>query len=173
MSLDIPVIETERLRLRGPMIKDHAALCTYYQDPRSRFNGGPRDAREVARWLAMSAGIWALRGYGIWHITLSGEDDCVGFAGIYHPIHYWPEAELGYAVFAELEGQGFAFEAATAARDAAERLFDLTALPSFIAPDNARSISLAERMGAKLEGEITLVDDRALVYRHPGPEALA
>lgn len=171
MSLNAPIIETKRLTLRAPKIDDHAALCAYYQDPRSRFNGGPRDAREVAKWLAVIAGLWALRGYGIWHITQSGRDDCIGFAGIYHPIHYWPEAELGYAVFADFEGKGIAFEAACAAREAAHAHFGLTNLPSYINPENARSIALAKRMGAVFESEMTLVDSPVHVYRHSMQEA--
>ncbi|MGB7322150.1 MAG: GNAT family protein, partial [Albidovulum sp.] len=49
-----------------------------------------------------------------------------------------------------------------------------TTLSSNIFPGNTRSIALAERMGAVREREYDNVTHGAeIVYRHPGPEALA
>ena len=43
-----------------------------------------------------------------------------------------------------------------------------------IAPENARSIRLAERLGAALDRTVTAPNGRpALIYRHPAPEARA
>ena len=169
MSLDIPVIETDRLILRGPRESDFDALCAYFQDTRSRFTGGPAGPADVGRMLMIGLGQWHLRGHGQWHITLRGDDTFIGFAGIFHPFD-WPEPELGYAVTAEHEGKGIAFEAAMAARRAAAAHLGLTHLPSFIAPDNARSQALVRRMGAVREADITLRDKVAHVYRHPRQE---
>ena len=170
MSLDVPVIETDRLILRAPRLSDHAAFCAYFAEPRSKWNGGPLGPREVEGMITSAAGGWALRGYGLWFVTLKGDETAIGFSGIFHPFD-WPEPELGYGIAAEYEGKGIAFEAALAARKAAVDHFDLNGLPSFIAPDNARSQALALRMGAIREAEITLRDRIATVYRHPNTEA--
>lgn len=169
MSLDVPVIETDRLVLRGPRLSDHAAFCDYFKDPRSKWNGGPLAPREVEGMITSAAGGWALRGYGLWFVTLKDDDEAIGFAGIFHPFD-WPEPELGYGIVAACEGKGIAQEAVMAARDAAAAHLGLNALPSFIAPDNARSQALAVRMGALREPDITLRDKVATVYRHPKVE---
>lgn len=171
MTLDVPVIETDRLILRAPRLSDHAAFCAYFAEPRSKWNGGPLGPREVEGMITSAAGSWALRGYGLWFVTLKDDETAIGFAGIFHP-YDWPEPELGYGIAAEHEGKGIAFETAMAARKAAKHHLNLNALPSFIAPDNARSQALALRMGAVREPDITLRDKTATVYRHPKTEVL-
>jgi RimJ/RimL family protein N-acetyltransferase len=170
MSFEIPTIRTEGLILRAPKLDDFDALCAYYQDPRSAFNGGPREPLDVGRMLMICVGQWHLRGHGLWHITLKDNDTFIGFAGIFHPMD-WPEPELGYGITAPFEGKGIAFEAAMAARTATASHCGLTNLPSFISPDNTRSQALAQRMAAVRETDITLRDKTAQVYRHPKTEA--
>ena len=166
MSLDIPVVETERLILRGPRLSDHAAFCAYFAEQRSAWNGGPLEAHEVDRMITSAAGAWALRGYGLWFVTWKGDDTAIGFAGIFQPLD-WPEPELGYGIASDFEGKGVASEAVIGARKAAADLFGLTHLPSYIAPDNTRSKALAERVGASFETEVTLRGKTAHLYRHP------
>ena len=161
----IPTLTTDRLFLRAPETADFDALCAYFRDPRSAFNGGPKEPVDVWTMLTSALGQWHLRGHGLWFAHLRDTDALVGFAGVFHPFD-WPEPELGYGVIAEAEGKGIAFEAVTAARAGAARL-GLTRLPSFIAPDNARSQALATRLGASFETEITLRDKPAQVWRHP------
>lgn len=170
MSFEIPTLYTDRLILRAPKLEDFDAICAYFRDPRSAFNGGPHGPLQVGPMLMVCMGQWHLRGYGLWHITLRDNDTFIGFTGVFHPLD-WPEPELGFGITAEHEGKGVAFEAATAARRAAATQFGLTRLPSFIAPDNLRSQALARRMGAVHEGDITLRDKIAQVYRHPQGEA--
>lgn len=169
MSVIIPTIETERLVLRAPKIDDFEPLCAYFQDPRSRFNGGLLERHDVWGVLLKNVGQWQLRGHGLWHIARREDDTFIGFTGIFHAFD-WPEPELGYGIIADCEGQGIAYEATMAARQAAATHLRLTHLPSFIAPDNARSQALAMRMGAVREPDIMLRDKVATVYRHPRQE---
>ena len=162
----VPVIETERLVLREPRIEDYDALCGYFADPRSAWNGGPLTPLETWRTLTGMAGQWQIRGHGLWFVTLRDGGKFAGFAGLFHNID-WPEPELGYGIAAEHEGTGLAFEAVTAARQAAAGHFGFTRLPSYIAPENARSVALATRMGAVREGDIALRGKTCAVYRHP------
>jgi RimJ/RimL family protein N-acetyltransferase len=63
----IPVIETERLRLRGWRLDDAEPFARFYADAEaSRFVGGPADYGAAWRLMAMEAGHWVLRGYGMW-----------------------------------------------------------------------------------------------------------
>lgn len=172
MLCGIPVIETERLRLRGPKADDFAYVAEFYADAaRSSGFGGPQNRNEAWRWFASNLGHWALRGFGFWMVdTLAGET--VGMVGLWAP-EGWPEPELGYVMFANGEGKGYAFEAAMAARAHAFGHMGFTTLSSNIFPGNARSVALAERMGAWKEGEYDNVSHGTeMVYRHPGPEVV-
>lgn len=166
MSVEIPVIETDRLILRAPRLEDLDPLCGFYAEQRSHFNGGPLARGDVWRLLLRTAGHWQLRGYGIWHITLRETGEMIGHAGILNHIE-WPEPELGYGIFAAFEGKGLAHEAAEAARAAAAQYFGLTRLVSLIDPANDRSKALALRLGAHFEREEEIMGHLAHVYRHP------
>ena len=168
-----PRIETDRLILRGPEARDFEPVAAFYADAeRSWGFGGPQNRNEAWRWFASLIGHWALRGYGFWMVeTRAGET--VGMVGLWEP-EGWPEPELGWVMFQNGEGRGYAFEAATAARDHAYRNMGFTTLSSNIFPGNARSVALAERMGAQKEREYdNVTHGTEMVYRHPGPEVAA
>ena len=66
----IPVLETERLRLRGHTLADFEPLAAMWADPAVvRFISGKPASREES-WarLARYLGHWALLGYGFWAI---------------------------------------------------------------------------------------------------------
>ncbi|MEZ5777817.1 MAG: GNAT family N-acetyltransferase [Paracoccaceae bacterium] len=163
----VPVIETERLRLRAPRIGDFGAYAEIVLSDRwkDESDGTRKDA-----WLdfcQMVAG-WLLRGTGI--MAVERREDCqfLGFTVLNHE-YGDPELELGWFLNAEAEGHGYATEAAGAYRGHAARTLGLTGLVSYIAPDNARSARVAERLGAARDAaaEAAYPDD-ILVYRHPG-----
>jgi len=79
----------------------------------------------------------------------------------------WDEPELGWALAAEAEGHGIAYEATLAARTHAAQHLGLTRPISYIRPDNTRSIALAERLGATFESDTTFLGKPCHVYRHP------
>lgn len=168
---DAPVLRTARLLLRAPLLSDFDAFAAFYASPRSETIGGPFDRKEAWRDFASSAGQWLLRGYGFWEITLRDSGENIGRAGIYHPDD-WPEPELGWMLYGSgTEGQGLALEAAIAARDGAARHFGIRAPISSIVAENARSIRLAERMGAPADGEWQTPYGPMLRFRHQGVPA--
>ncbi|MEZ5716473.1 MAG: GNAT family N-acetyltransferase [Paracoccaceae bacterium] len=171
-SVDIPLIETERLILRAPREDDFAALAAFLASDRSRFVGGPMDAPQAFRSLLASLGHWLLRGYGMWTIALRQDDAPVGRVGFLYG-EGWDEPELGWHVFSGYEGQGLAFEAALAARAHGAAQFGLTGVISYIDPANSRSLALARRLGAQFERDGAVIGKPAQVWRHPKLEALA
>jgi RimJ/RimL family protein N-acetyltransferase len=100
-------------------------------------------------------GQWALRGYGLLAAELAADGRFAGFAGVLHPAD-WPEPELAYSLAPHAWGHGLATEAAAAARDWMFAQHRLPRIASFILPDNARSIRVAERLGAVRDGEVVL-----------------
>jgi RimJ/RimL family protein N-acetyltransferase len=168
----VPVIETDRLRLRAARLEDFPAFADHFASDRAVYEDGPLGRADAWKEFAAARALWDLRGYGAWSVEDRATGDYLGEVGLYQPAHY-PEVDIGWMVLAHAEGKGIAFEAALAARNFAYRRLRMTTLVSYIDPGNARSIRLAERLGAvrddaapKPEGE------RCVTYRHPAPEAL-
>ncbi|MEX3016714.1 GNAT family N-acetyltransferase [Gymnodinialimonas hymeniacidonis] len=158
----IPVLETARLRLRAPTLDDLPAWTAIFAAP-------PFEADAEEAWTEFSyytAG-WMLHGHGLWAVELH-DGTLVGFT---HVGLEWgdDEPELGWMYLAEHHGQGYATEAAKAARD-----FGLSLLPtcvSYIDPDNAASSAVARRLGAErdatAESQIAETENVTIeVWRH-------
>ncbi len=101
---------------------------------------------EVWRMMAAFLGQWALRGYGVWACETIDGRGFIGSVGI-----FWPEAEIIYSLDRPYWRQGFATEAARAARDWLFERFPFSRAASFIRPDNHASKRVAERLGAVYE----------------------
>ncbi|SFR59028.1 GNAT family N-acetyltransferase [Litoreibacter janthinus] len=174
VTFSTPTLETERLVLRGPKFDDFEPMRAFYATDRSSMAGGPiTDLRQAWNAFAHITGMWALRGFGTFIVTLRGNDTAVGAVGPYYPIN-WPEKELGWTCWdAGLEGKGLMFEAASATRDFAFRVLGWDTAVSYIETGNTRSVALAERLGAVLDPNAVQPkpDAPCLVYRHPMPEA--
>jgi RimJ/RimL family protein N-acetyltransferase len=116
--------------------------------------------------FAAGAGRWSLVGYGAWAVNSRETGESVGVVSLNYPIGV-PERELGWLLWDRYEGQGFALEAATRARDFTFDELGWSTMVSYIARKNDRSIRLATRMGAELDlSTDVLVDDETLTYRH-------
>ena len=170
--MQIPELETERLKLRAWRESDLEPLSAFYADEVScRFIGGmlPRD--QVWRRLAAMIGHWVLRGYGFWALEEKATGAYVGWSGLWYP-EGWPEPEIGWSLAASARGKGYATEAAKRARDYAYGELGWTTAISLIASENTGSRAVAERLGAKPDYEMELYGKPAIVFRHPGPNEI-
>ena len=172
-ELNIPLLETERLVLRGPEAADFDHYAGFLMDPERAAGFGLEEDRPKAwRWFALNIGHWALHGYGYFTVILRESKIPCGIIGIWNP-EGWPEPELGWALFDGYEGIGLAREGAERVRRWAYDDLELLTLTSNIVPGNNRSIALAERMGAKFERKyINARMGESMIYRHPEAEAL-
>lgn len=170
MSFGIPVLETERLRLRAPALSDFRYYAAFLASDRAIHERGPMDERGAWREFCASLAAWPLRGFGGWSVTQRDGGAYLGEVGLFQPVEY-PEPEIGWMVVPKAEGKGIAHEAALAVRRWAYQTLGLKTLVSYIEPANRRSIRLAKRMGAVLDRTAPAIDPGDLVYRHPGPEA--
>lgn len=171
--IDIPVICTERLRLRAPRLGDFDAYAAFFASERAELERGRRDRAGAWQEFAAAAGQWMLWGHGAFSIEDAATDAYLGETGVFREDDY-PEPELGWMVVPEAEGKGIAREAAGAARDWAYGALGLDTLVSYIDRRNLRSIRLAERLGAVRDDAAPRPgrDPACLVYRHRAPEAL-
>lgn len=166
----IPTLETERLILRAPQESDFEAVATFGASPRSASVGGPYTRWESWRGFLGIFGHWHLRGYGFWMLETRADAQIAGRVGI--AMHDgWDEPELGWHIYDGFEGQGLAYEAAVAVRAYGAANQNLPRPISYIAPSNARSLALADRLGATFERQGEVLGIPCHVYRHPLPEA--
>ncbi len=171
MSLtNAPIIESEKLILRGPQIQDSEPVISFLQDEtRAKGFGHIPERGEAWRWFALNVGHWHIHQYGYFTVEKkSGE--IAGISGIWNP-ETWPEPELGWVLFEGFEGKGLAFEASSRVRQWAYEELKFTTLTSNITPYNIRSIRLAERLGAKFEHSYDNSNmGKTFLYRHPNPD---
>ena len=172
----VPVIETERLRLRGPRPTDFPDSAALWSDAVvTRFTSGkPLSEEEVWGRLLRYVGHWAWMGFGYWVMEEKATGQFAGEVGfsdwkreIKPSIQGLPE--LGWVLAPRVHGQGYATEAGRAAIDWAHSHFRkrtsgagyagfvgprapelLSAcMTCIIHPENVRSIRVAEKCGFK------------------------
>lgn len=169
----IPTLVTERLVLRAPRIEDFEGYAAFRASERARVLGGPFTRIQAFEQMSALVGHWLLRGYGRWMVADRSTEEPLGVVGLFYP-EGWPEPEIAWSLFDGAEGRGIAYEAALAARRYAYGTHGWRTAVSLIAPDNARSIALAGRLGARRDGEYPHpVFGPLEIYRHPAPESAA
>ncbi|WP_299025463.1 GNAT family N-acetyltransferase [uncultured Sulfitobacter sp.] len=167
VTLHIPTLETERLRLRCPQWSDFEAFAAFRMSDRAIHLGGPNTRVQAFDKLGEIIGHWHLRGYGRWMVADKTTDAPLGVVGCFYPDD-WPEPEIAWSVFEQAEGRGIAQEAARASLDYAFSVLGWDTAVSCTTPENTRSAALALRLGAVREDDFTTVDGMLLhVYRHP------
>ena len=168
----VPLLETERTRLRAPRLDDFDAYRDIVGTERGRFMGGPMSDEDAwFDFISMSSS-WILHGHGGWAVECRESSDLLGFVVLgLEPGDQ--DVELGFLFTEAAEGKGYAFEAAVAARDWAFRELSLPSLDSYIAEKNHRSIALAKRLGAADVTPAIWAGTGERLFRHRGPQAQA
>ncbi len=172
-------LETERLVLRLPRLEDVDDLLDFVGDEEvMRPIGGEAGDRgtaveSVERWAAR----WQRDGIGQFAVLLEGR--AIGRVGLLvWDTRTWATSsfadadghalvELGWALTRRHWGHGYATEAARAVRDWARGERGIERLVSMIAPDNARSQRVAEKLGATPGPTVETPHGPAVVWEHP------
>jgi RimJ/RimL family protein N-acetyltransferase len=149
----VPVLETERLRLRGHTLADFDAVAEMWADPIvTRYIGGKPSTREES-WarLLRYPGMWALLGYGFWAIEEKASGRFVGeigFADFQREIEPAIDApEQGWVLAPWAHGKGYASEALAATIVWGESHLGRRDFVCIISPENLASIRVAEKAG--------------------------
>jgi RimJ/RimL family protein N-acetyltransferase len=155
----MPTLHTERLALREWRFEDFEDLAAMSADPEvMRFlSPDGRPLTRFATWQGLCAlvGHWQLRGFGLFAVEERASGRLVGRIGPWQP-EGWPDFEIGWTLRSEYWGRGYATEAVERCLAFAFNDLQRTHVASFIDPDNARSIRVAERVGETLEGRVAL-----------------
>ena len=165
LSMEIPVIKTERLILRSYNMDDldeYAKMCSDGES--MKFIGGQTfNYEQTLENMAIIQGHWMLRGYGIWAIEWAETGAFVGRAGLLN-LYGWPGIEICWALSPNHRGKGYATEAVSAAIDWTFNNNITDRLISLIHPYNTKSIAVAERVGEVFKEQIAFKGNPANVY---------
>jgi RimJ/RimL family protein N-acetyltransferase len=168
---EVPVIETERLRMRSYRLDDLKACAAMWADPAvvRHISGKPFSEEEVWARLLRYAGLWSLMGFGYWAIEdkatgeYAGE---LGFADFKRDItpSLKDIPELGWALASRVHGKGYATEAVRAAVAWGDSHFGAVRTVCLIKPANLASIHVAEKCGYQEFQRTTYKGQPAIIF---------
>lgn len=115
-------------------------------------DGRPQDRARAAAALDRMRWHWAEHGFGRWAIERASDGAFLGFCGVGFPpfvpeVATWPE--IGWRLQRRYWGNGYATEAAIAARDHFFTAFAYSELISLAHPDNAASHRVMRKIGMR------------------------
>ena len=173
--MTVPVLETERLILRGHELGDFPAYAAMWADPVfMRHMGPPRSEEESWGRFLRNEGMWSLVGYGLWAVEEKASGVFVGGCGFMQnrralPIDCADLPEVGWTFVTAAHGKGFGSEASRAAIAWADKRPDMPRTWCLIAESNHVSQRLAARMGYRENARVTHLDNPALVLTRERP----
>lgn len=153
--MNIPVLETSRLILRGHTLKDFEACAAMWADPEvTRWIGEGRPLTREEAWAKFlrHPGHWALMGYGFWAAEEKSTGRMIGEAGfIDMKRDYAPEVaglpEIGWALAPAAQGKGYATEAARECLVWGRGHFGPVRVVAALDAENQASFRVAEKCG--------------------------
>ena len=116
-----------------------------------------KDMREAGRFAP-----WRARA-----VTLLGDRHMIGHAGFHGPPNDDGMVEIGYTIFPEYRGNGYATEAARRLLDFAKEL-GASRFRASVSPDNSPSLAIIRKLGLEQIGEqMDEIDGLELVFERP------
>ncbi|MBL8708441.1 MAG: GNAT family N-acetyltransferase [Rhodospirillaceae bacterium] len=167
----IPLIETERLTLRGHGADDFPASAALWGDARvtARISGRVFTPEECWARLLRYAGLWSLLGFGYWAVTRKSDGAFIGESGFanFHRAIPSPHArlpEIGWVIAPAHQRQGYASEAVAAITAWGDKKFGGSQTFCIIDPDHAASLRVAEKAGYHFAERTTYLDSPVVLY---------
>jgi len=172
--VDIPTLETERLRLRPHRPADFDDYARMWADPEVvRFIGGVPFTREQSwtRFLRQT-GMWHHMGFGFWALEHKSTGAIAGECGFHEvrralnpPIEGTMEA--GWGLTRAMQGQGLAEEAMRAAIGWAAQHGTGEWLTAIIDLGNGASRRVAAKLGFRERGPAVYNDKPLTIFERP------
>lgn len=150
------MITTERLRLREMNLDDVSSLMEIFSDPVAMEHyPETKDHDETIKWIEWNLDNYRDYGVGLWIAEDKRTNEFLGQCGIV-PQKFEQEVkmEIGYLFKRSVWGNGYATEAAMAAKKYGFEEKQYPSLISLIDLENQPSIKVAERIGMKRNGMI-------------------
>jgi RimJ/RimL family protein N-acetyltransferase len=165
-----PLLDTERLVLRGHRAEDFQACAAMWGNPQvtRHISGKPSAPDESWARLLRYAGHWMLLGYGFWVVTEKTSGRFLGEVGFAdHKRSIEPSLdgmpEIGWAFDPSAHGNGYATEAVRSAISWADANLASARTSCLIAPENAPSLNVARKCGYGELARTTYKDKPAII----------
>jgi len=144
------MIDTKRLTLRPLTLDDASFYLRLLNEPSFLENIGDKGVRDLdgAR-EAMQAGPIAMQaqlGYSLWMVIRKEDGASIGMCGLIKR-DTLPDTDIGYAYLPAYWGQGYAWEAASAAMAYGRDVVGLQRLLGIVSPGNTASSGLLKKLG--------------------------
>ena len=152
-TVEIPTLESERLRLRSHRLGDFVNSAAMWADPEvTRYIGGkPLTEEESWSRFLRYVGHWSLLGFGYWVVEEKATGNFIGEVGFAEYKRGLPALEglpeVGWAFVSQARGKGYATEAVRAAVAWGDTRFPSAQTACIINPENLASIRVAEKCG--------------------------
>lgn len=150
------ILRTQRLRLREATPDDAPFLLRLINEPgwhRYINDPGVRTLEQTAAWMeGRLLKSYRENGFGFWLVERLDDGLLVGLCGLFRRAAL-EGPDLGYALLAEHEGQGYAREAAAGCILHAREVLGWTELLAITSPENPRSHALLRKLGF-VDGEL-------------------
>ena len=170
--LDVPVLETERLRLRGHTLDDFAPSLALWSDVGvTKYIGGkPLTEEECWARFLRYFGHWTALGFGFWlveekeSLEFVGE---VGFGNFKRDLRPALEgnAEVGWVISTAKQGKGYATEAVAAILLWGQQHFRSDEFACLIHPEHRASIRVATKCGFLPQGMADYKGKPAFIFK--------
>lgn len=168
---EVPCLETGRLLMRLPQREDFEEFAAMRADPVvARYTSGVPESANVSwgRFLQYR-GLWGIMGFGFWVVRekLTGRFvGTIGFneahRGVTPSMDGIPEA--GWVLASWCHGQGFATEGVQAACQWLDRETPYRRSLCIIAPGNAASVRVAEKIGFSFYTKTVFMNEETLMF---------
>ena len=149
------VTETPRLRLRRLTEGDAAFMLRLLNEPGYIANIGDKGVRTlddaVTNLRTGPLDSYAVHGFGMWRMDRKSDGVAIGLCGLLRR-NGMEDVEVGYALLAEHEGQGYTSEAALACRDLGLTVFGLPRIVGIVSPGNIASERILQKLGLTCQG---------------------
>jgi [ribosomal protein S5]-alanine N-acetyltransferase len=164
-------VETDRLLLRQFREEDFESYFRIVSNPEVRrwmSNPDPATRADAWRHMAMTAGIWSIRGYGHWAVELRATGELIGRVGVWFP-EWFPEIEAAWMIGRDHWGSGYATEAAKEGLRQAFATLGVDHVFSLIHADNVGSRRVAEKLGGTIDKTEVVGGHECLFYGYTSP----
>ena len=166
-----PLLETERLHLRGHTLKDFPAHAAMWSDARTlRHVGGPaRNEEELWTRFLRNVGQWQLMGSGMWALEDKASGAYAGAVGFIYAkrtmdMPYRDKPEMGWVIAPDFHGKGFAREAVAKILGWGDANLEAAESWCMINPANLASCKVAAGAGFREAGRATYKDAEMLTF---------
>jgi RimJ/RimL family protein N-acetyltransferase len=168
---EVPVLQTERLILRGMVREDFPDFAALWADEDVTSQVGVPVRGHGASWSAFltNIGHWRMLGFGQWAVTDRATGAYLGQTGMFRAhrgygaaFDDWPEA--GWVLARGAQGRGLGAEAARAAHEWFDRVIGGPVV-AVVSDDNAASRKLAAGLGYRAIVDGQTVEGAVLLRR--------